>query len=202
MVADLGKQSLCVLQSSSNNSNNSDSRCSDRTNHDSTGGGRGSRDYRHRTAEELSMARPKHSPDLHPFLVLCNVYLQFLGNEKVESNYLLLEDGLILWSVSVKTTGGNDTVSGLRLSLKKLASFHSISLKPDQLPCENCQLEHKSPHWTEVSCQKWTSLRWARQPNSWSQAHEWNQLDQYKHQLKLTHIAHLHSHGLNKQMLF
>lgn len=33
----------------------------------------------HRTAEELSMADQKHSPlDLHPFLVLCNVYLQFL----------------------------------------------------------------------------------------------------------------------------
>lgn len=83
-----------------------------------------------------------------------------------------------------KQQEGNDTVPGLRLSLKKLASFHSVSLKPDQLPCENCQLEHKSPHWTEVSCQKWTSLRWARQPNSWSQVHEWDQLDQYKHSAK------------------
>ena len=50
--------------------------------------------------------RPKTQPWISIPSLFFAMCICSSSNEKVESNYLLLEDGLILWSVSVKTTGG------------------------------------------------------------------------------------------------
>ena len=127
------------------------------------------------------------------------------SNEKVESNCLLLEDRLILSPVSVKTAGGKWHCTSSEAEPEETCKL-SLSLF-ESWPAAMWKLTARTQETTlnrgELSEVNFSEMR---QPPG-------NPRADHKHmsktnetkintQLKLTHIANLHSHGFNKQMLF